>query len=73
VPRTRILVDVALGEVVPTLEVAGDGTCVNRDTSIRSKILTHFIKEKTSFSPMETIIMIPRELEHLESLVRLAK
>jgi hypothetical protein len=29
VPRRRMLVDVALGGVVSTLEVASDGTCVN--------------------------------------------
>jgi hypothetical protein len=29
---------------------------------------THFIKGKISLSPMETILMIPGELKHLESL-----
>jgi predicted aspartyl protease len=46
---------------------------VNWETSARSKILSHFIKGKFTFSPMETILMILGELEHLESLVRLAK
>jgi len=46
---------------------------VNRETSVRSKILSHFIKGKISLSPMETILMIPRELEHLENLIRLAR
>ncbi len=46
---------------------------MSRDTSVRSKILSHFIKGKISLSPMETIIMIPGELEHLESLVKLAR
>ncbi len=41
--------------------------------SVRSKILSHFIKGKVSLSPMETILMIPGELEHLESLVKLAR
>ncbi len=40
---------------------------------MRSKILSHFIKGKILLSPMETILMIPGELEHLESLVKLAR
>jgi hypothetical protein len=40
---------------------------------MRSKILSHFIKGKISLSPMETVLMIPGELEHLESLVKLAR
>jgi len=40
---------------------------------VRSKILSHFIKGKIPLSPMETILMIPGELEHLESLVKLAR
>jgi hypothetical protein len=71
--RRRIHVDVAPGGVVPTLEAIGDGVGVNRDTLIRSKILTHFIKGKICLSPMETIFMILGELEHLESLIRLAR
>jgi hypothetical protein len=66
-------VDVTLRRVVLTFEATWDGIGVNRDTSVKSKILSHFIKGKISFSPMETILMIPRALEHLESLVRLAK
>ncbi len=46
---------------------------MSRDTSVRSKILSHFIKGKISLSPMETTFMIPGELEHLESLVKLAR
>jgi hypothetical protein len=57
-PRRKMLVDVALGRVVLTPKVAGDGTGVNQDTSIKSKILSHFIKGNISLSPMETIIMI---------------
>jgi predicted aspartyl protease len=51
----------------------GDGVGANRDIAVRSKILSHFIKGKISLSPMETILMIPGELEHLESLVKLAR
>jgi hypothetical protein len=72
-PRKRMFVDITPGGVVLTPKATGDGASVNRDTSVESKILAHFIKGKISLSPMETILMIPRELEHLESLVRLAK
>jgi len=73
VPRSRVPVDVAPGGAVPTPEAVGDGVGASRDTSVRSKILTHFIKGKVSLSPMGTILIIPGELEHLESLVKLAR
>jgi len=73
VPRRRTLVDVAPGGVAPIPEAEREGVGVNRDTSVRSKILSHFIKGKILLSPMETILMIPGELEHLESLVKLAR
>jgi hypothetical protein len=41
--------------------------------SIKFMILSHFIKGKISLTPMETIFIIPRELEYLESLVKLAR
>jgi hypothetical protein len=46
---------------------------VNRESSIRSKILSHFIKGKISLTPMETVMMIPGELEQLENLVKVAR
>jgi predicted aspartyl protease len=46
---------------------------VNWETFVRSEILSHFIKGKISLSPMETVLMIPGELEHLESLVKLVR
>jgi predicted aspartyl protease len=58
---------------VPSPEVQGEGTGVSRENTVKSKILSHFIKGKISLSPMETILMIPGELEHLESLVKLAR
>jgi predicted aspartyl protease len=74
VPRRRMPVEVALGGIVPSSEaIIGEGIGVNRETSVRSKILSHFIKGKISLSPMETVLMIPGELEHLESLVKLAR
>jgi hypothetical protein len=66
VRRRRILVDVAPRGVVPTRKVVGDGASVNWDTSVRSKILAHFIKGKISLSPMETIIMIQGNLNTLK-------
>ncbi len=51
----------------------GDGIGADRNATVRSKILSHFIKGKVSLSPMETILLIPGELEHLESLVKLAR
>jgi hypothetical protein len=71
--RRRVPVDVTQGRAVPTPETMGDGVGANWDTSVRSKILAHFIKGKVSLSLMETILMIPGELEHLESLVKLAR
>jgi hypothetical protein len=32
---------------------------------VKSKILSHFIKGKISLTPMETILIIPGELEYL--------
>jgi len=62
VPRRRVHVDVASGGPETTLQVVGDGVGVDRDATIRSKILSHFIKGNISLSPIETILMIPREL-----------
>jgi len=73
VPRRRTPIDVGPGGVAPIPEAEREGVGANRDTSVRSKILSHFIKGKIPLSPMETILMIPGELEHLESLVKLAR
>jgi predicted aspartyl protease len=73
VPRRRVLVEVAAGGAEPAPQTVGDGLGADRDAAVRSKILSHFIKGKISLSPMETILMIPGELEHLESLVKLAR
>jgi predicted aspartyl protease len=56
-----------------TPDVAIEGAGHNREESVRSKILSHFIKGKISLTPMETVMMIPGELEHLESLVKVAR
>ncbi len=73
VPRRRMLVEVAPASTIPSPEAAGEGTGVGRETFVRSKILSHFVKGKISLTPMETVLMIPGELEHLESLVKLVR
>jgi hypothetical protein len=73
VPRRRVHVEVPAGGADPTPQIVGDGLGADRDAAVRSKILSHFIKGRISLSPMETILLIPRELEHLESLVKLAR
>jgi hypothetical protein len=73
VPRRRTPIDVTPGGVAPIPEAEREEVGANRDASMRSKILSHFIKGKIPLSPMETILMIPGELEHLESLVKLAR
>jgi len=72
VPRRRMPVEMAPTGNLPSPEVQGEGTGVNQETTVKSKILSHFIKGKISLSPMETVLMIPGKLEHLESLVKLA-
>ncbi|CAK9858399.1 unnamed protein product [Sphagnum jensenii] len=66
-------IEVAPTSNVPSPKIAIEGTGVSQETTIKSKILSHFIKGKISLSPMETVLMIPRELEHLESLVKLVR
>jgi len=73
VPRRRMPVEVAPVGTVPPPETTVEGAGVNREESVRSKILSHFIKGKISLTPMETVMMIPGELEHLESLVKVAR
>jgi hypothetical protein len=73
VPRRRTLIDVTPGGIAPVPEAEREGAGMSRDVSMKSKILSHFIKGKISLSPMEIVLMIPGELEHLESLVKLAR
>jgi hypothetical protein len=49
------------------------GIGLEKDVVVTSKILRHFIKGKISLTPMKTILTIPRELEYLEGLVKLAR
>ncbi len=43
------------------------------ETTMKSKILSHFIKGNISLIPMETILIILGELEYLEGLVKLVR
>jgi len=72
IPRRRQPVELTPAGAGPSAEVAEDGIVTNREHSVRSKILSHFIKGKISLTPMETVIMIPGELEQLENLVKVA-
>jgi predicted aspartyl protease len=73
VPRKRLLIEVSPASTMPSLEVAGDITTMGRENSIRSKIISHFVKGKISLTPMEAVMMIPGELEQLENLVKVAR
>jgi len=73
VPRQRMPIEVALAGTVPPPEAPMEGVGVNREKYVKSKILSHFIKGKISLTPMETVMMIQGELEHLESLVKVAR
>ncbi|CAK9253662.1 unnamed protein product [Sphagnum jensenii] len=73
VPRRRTPIEVTPGGIAPVPTAENEGVGMGRETPIKSKILSHFIKGKVSLSPMETVLMIPGELEHLENLVKLAR
>jgi hypothetical protein len=73
VPRRRMHVEVAPTGNVPSPKAIGEGIGANRENFVRSKILSHFIKKRISLTPMETDLMIPGELEHMESLLKLVR
>ncbi|CAK9276041.1 unnamed protein product [Sphagnum jensenii] len=73
IPKRRMPVELPPSGVVPQTEVVEDGVVMNRESSIRSKILSHFIKGKVSLTLMETVMMILGELEQLENLVKVAR
>jgi len=73
VPRKRNLVEVMPAASGLTAEATIVGAEGNREGSVKSKILSHFIKGKVSLTSMETVMMIPGELEHLENLVKVAR
>jgi hypothetical protein len=41
--------------------------------NIKSKMLSHFVRGKFFLTPMETIWIVPKELEYWEDLIKLAK
>ncbi|CAK9253809.1 unnamed protein product [Sphagnum jensenii] len=73
IPRRRLPVEIPQAGARPSAEAVEDDTIPNREGSIRSKILSHFIKGRVSLTPMETVMMIPGELEQLENLVKVAR
>ncbi len=73
IPRRRMPVEIPPIEVGTSTGTGGEGVIPNRESSIRSKILSHFIKGRISLTPMETVMMIPGELEQLENLVKVAR
>jgi hypothetical protein len=72
-PRRRMPLEVTPTATGLTAGNAMDRMGSNREEFVQSKILSHFIKGKISLTPMETVMMIPGELEHLESLVKVAR
>jgi hypothetical protein len=58
-PKRRTHAEVAPCGTMQTFKAAKEGTRINRETTVKSKIISHFIKRKISFSPMEIILMIP--------------
>ncbi|CAK9226828.1 unnamed protein product [Sphagnum troendelagicum] len=73
VPRRRTPVEVTPRGIALVPEAEREGAGLGKETTVKSKILSHFIKGKVSLSPMETVLMIHGELEHLENLVKLAR
>jgi predicted aspartyl protease len=72
-PRRRLPVELPPSGVAPQTEVVEDNVGMNRESSIRSKILSHFKQGKISLTPMETVMMIPGKLKQLENLVKVAR
>jgi predicted aspartyl protease len=73
IPRRRMPVEATPTGSGQSAEPVIGGAGANREEFVRSKILSHFIKGKISLSPMETMMMIPGELKHLENLVKVAR
>jgi len=72
-PRRRMPVEVTPVASGLTADATIERAGTNREESVKSKILSHFVKGKVSLTPMETVMMIPGELEHLENLVKVAR
>ncbi|CAK9874053.1 unnamed protein product [Sphagnum jensenii] len=72
IPRRRVPVETTPTAVGVTADATMAESRASREESVKSKILSHFVTGKISLTPMETVMMIPRELEHLENLVKVA-
>jgi len=73
VPRRRMPVEMTPTASRLTADATIERAGANREESVKSNILSHFVKGKVSLTPMETVMMIPGELEHLENLVKVAR
>jgi len=73
VPRRRMPVEVTPTASGLTADATIERAGANREESVKSKILSHFVKGKVSLTPMETVMMIPGELEHMENLLKVAR
>jgi len=73
VPRRRMPVEVTPTASRLTADATIERAGANREESVKSKILSHFVKGKVSLTPMETMMMIPGELEHMENLLKVAR
>jgi len=54
------------GELNEEKGVVGQRELGGEINHVKSKIFMHFFKGNISFIPLETILTIPRELEHLK-------
>jgi len=75
IPKRRLPIVVNLVEEREEV-IAEDeqrGANLGFEATVKSKILSHFIKGKIFLFPMETILVIQGELEYLEGLVKLAR
>jgi hypothetical protein len=75
IPKKRLPVTVNLAKEQEKgiVEKEQKGTNMGSKVTMKSKILSHFIKGKISLTSMETILIIPGKLEYLEGLVKLAR
>ncbi|CAM6062072.1 unnamed protein product [Sphagnum tenellum] len=73
IPRRRTPVEATPTASGLTVDAAIVGAEGSQEGTVKSKIFSHFIKGKISLMPMETVMMLPGELEHLENLVKVAR
>jgi hypothetical protein len=78
-PKHKVTRNVFVKEIVNgdqrTSNLIGEmikvGIGLEKISTMRSMIISHFLKGKVSLSPMERILIILKELEYLESLRKL--